>query len=164
MKQTQFPGAALFGAVLLAGRRAAEAQSTSASNGPLRYTVRTSKPVYAPAETVVIEATLTNTGKQPVSVYPPSLYSERHWLDKGSDLLAKSLEAVRLRAPRPEDVVRLTPGQSATYTHRYAPRVVAPLLTSGKHSLAGEYSTNHLRLDGIWKGTIKTPPLAFTIR
>lgn len=159
-----FPGTAAFACLLLGGLVEVSAQPASGASGPLKYTIALDKTAYALGDTIVVQATLTNVGKQPVTVHPPSLHTDRHLLDNKHDLTAKVLETVRLRAPSADDLVRLAPGQTVRFTHHYQVETVAALGKRGKHMLVGKYNTLGLKLDGAWKGMVNTQPLAFTLR
>ena len=137
--------------------------SRSAAKGPLVYSVRIGKNVYVRGEDIVVHATLKNQGKVPVSVYPPSNYTDRYWADGTRDLLALVNNTASRPEPSPREVVGLAPGASLHFRATLRSQQIERVLGVGVHRLAGEYDSTQIRFAGVWKGSIKTKPVFFTI-
>jgi hypothetical protein len=139
-------------------------RSTSGSKGPLRFTIRL-RPLAASSQGVTVHSTLTNISQQPVWVLRPMDVINRYYLDGGVDILAREYANASMAGPGSRDIVLLGAGKSLSISHFL--KRSASLLTSGTHTLTGEYNTtlssnfNPFGYPGktFWKGKVTTAPL-----
>lgn len=156
--------AALTGVVLWGGQRPVEnaigeSQEASGQKDPLHFAVKL-KSFYLLGEMVILQATLTNIGHNPVKVTRPDISGGivKYYVD-GKDAFQAFL--ARAATPLPGTATPLPPGQNLT-TSRPLPLEVFPL-SIGPHRLQAVFNTRELGVPNIWRGEIRTNEVTFQV-
>lgn len=138
-----------------------EAQKASGQKDSLQFVVEV-KPVYLLGEMVILQATLTNVGNDPVKVTQPDIRGGvgRYYID-GKDVFQGFL--ARSATPLPGTATTLPPGKNLT-TSRPLPLEEFPYeMSLGSHRLRAVFSTRELGVPNIWRGEIQTNEITFQV-